>query len=221
MSIFPALGCQVDAFDLIVVGHLRWNRYFGESAANPPRGQPSTCTSTLVRGTDAHGRPYRLLVDPTLREAATDYYFDLNRRTGLHAADITHCYVTHEHMDHQAALAYFPRAVWCAAAPVADRLRDSEYIDGSRVQAVLGQFLPGVYALPLPGHALSLHGLAFLHQGFRVVVAGDAVMTRHHWEHETCEFEQDAALAAQTIRLLKRSADIVVPGHDNLLVVRP
>ena len=42
------LSCQVESYDLIVVGHLRWNRYFGESAANPPRGQPSTCTSTLV-----------------------------------------------------------------------------------------------------------------------------------------------------------------------------
>ncbi len=217
MSIFPSLSCQVDSYDLIVVGHLRWNRYFGESAANPPRGQPSTCTSTLVCGTDAQGHPFRLLVDPTLREMPTDYYLDLNRRTGLHAADITHCYVTHEHMDHQAALAYFPLATWYAAEPVADKLRASEYIDGSKVVAVQGEFLPGLYALPLPGHTLTLHGLAFLHQGLRIVVAGDAVMTRHHWQHDTCEFEQDAALAAQTIRQLKHSADVVVPGHDNLI----
>ena len=100
-----------------------------------------------MRGTDAQGQPYRLIVDPTLREPPPDYYFDLNRRTGLHAADITHCYVTHEHMDHQAALAYFPGATWYAAAPVAEKLRGSEYIDGSRVVAVAGR-VPAWAAMP-------------------------------------------------------------------------
>lgn len=218
MTTFPAIVGRVADYDIIVIGHLRWNRYFGESEANPPRGQPSTCTSTLIRGTDAQGAPYVLLVDPTLRETASDYYFDLNRRTGLHAADVTHCYVTHEHMDHQAGLAYFPRAVWCAAPPVAQALCDSPHIDGSRVQAVTGEFLPGVATIPLPGHTLSLHGLAFTHTGSKVVVAGDAVMTKHHYAHETTEFERDRAQAIETIRALKRIANLVIPGHDNVII---
>lgn len=218
MPDFPPVAGHISDYDLIVIGHLRWNRYFGESEANPPRGQPSTCTSTVLRGADAEGRPYVLVVDPTLRESASDYYFDLNRRTGLHARDVTHCYVTHEHMDHQAGLAYFPDAVWCAAPPVAEALRDSPYIDGSRVRAVEGEFLPGVATLPLPGHTLGLHGLAFTHAGKRIVIAGDAVMTKFHYAHETTEFEKDRALAAETIRHLKRIADLVIPGHDNVIV---
>jgi glyoxylase-like metal-dependent hydrolase (beta-lactamase superfamily II) len=220
MSIFPAITGQIDDQDIIVVGHLRWNRYFGESEATAPRGQPSTCTSTLIRGRDAQGVPYALLVDPTLRQSASDYYFDLNRRTGLQARDITHCYVTHEHMDHQAGLNYFPNAVWYAAPPVAEALRDSEYIDGSRVVSVEGEFLRGVHTVPLPGHTYGLHGLAFAYQGLRYIIAGDGVMTRQHFTHETTEFQKDADMAAETIRRIKAGADVVIPGHDNLIIIR-
>jgi glyoxylase-like metal-dependent hydrolase (beta-lactamase superfamily II) len=220
MDIFPRLSVAVDDYDLIVVGHLRWNPYFGESASNPPRGLPSTCTSTLVRGVDGEGRPYRLIVDPTQREAATDYCFDLNRRSGLSAHDITHCYVTHEHGDHQAGLAYFPHAVWYASPLVAEALRSSDLIDGQRIIAVEGEFLPGLAAVPLPGHTYSLHGVAFLAEGRRVIVAGDAVMTKYHYRHNASQFEKDAAMAAQTIINLKQSADVVVPGHDNLIINR-
>ncbi|HHX64396.1 MAG TPA: MBL fold metallo-hydrolase [Chloroflexi bacterium] len=221
MSIFPTISGQIEEYNIIVIGHLRWNRYFGEGEATAPRGQPSTCTSTLIRGCDAEGVPYALLVDPTLRSSASDYYFDLNRRTGLHARDITHCFVTHEHMDHQAGLNYFPNAVWYAAPPVAEALRSSEYIDGDRVVSVEGEFLPGVCAVPLPGHTYGLHGVAFVSQGLHCIVAGDAVMTRHHFARETTEFQKDAEMAAETIRHLKESADVVIPGHDNLIIVRP
>jgi glyoxylase-like metal-dependent hydrolase (beta-lactamase superfamily II) len=220
MSIFPRIAGQITDYDIIVVGHLRWNRYFGESAANPPRGLPMTCTSTLIRGMDREGRPFVLIVDPTMRETASDYYFDLNRRTGLHAADVTHCYVTHDHLDHEAGLNYFPRAIWLAATPVAEALHSSEHIPGAHVTAVEGEFLPGLYALSLPGHTTSLHGLAFIYRGKKIVIAGDAVMTRNHLWHNTCEFAQDDALAAQTILTLKENADMIIPGHDNLVVVR-
>jgi glyoxylase-like metal-dependent hydrolase (beta-lactamase superfamily II) len=220
MDIFPHITGQIQDYDIIVMGHLRWNRYFGESEAAAPRGQPSTCTSTYICGTDSAERVFRLIIDPTERVAATDYYFDLNRRTGLSASAITHCYITHEHRDHQAGLAYFPQAVWYAAPPVAEALRASEVIDGRRVVAIEGEFLPGLYALPLPGHTLSLHGVAFRHEGKRVIVAGDAVMTKYHFRNNTCEFTKDSALAAQTILALKESADVVIPGHDNLIVVR-
>lgn len=227
MDVWQTIEGQAESWDVIVIGHLRWNRYWGESAGNPPRGQPSTCTSTLIRGRDAEGRPYLLLVDPTWRVTASDYYFDLNRRTGLRYSDITHCYVTHDHKDHQMGLNYFPNAVWCAAPPVQAILAGSADIDGARVRGVTGEFLPGVAPVALPGHTASLHGLAVRCSGRRIVVAGDAVMTRDHYREETTEFELDAAQAAETIRLLKsgtpgaRFADVVIPGHDNLLINWP
>lgn len=44
------MNIEVEEYDIIVVGHLKWNPYFGESKDAPPRGDPSTCTSVLVRG---------------------------------------------------------------------------------------------------------------------------------------------------------------------------
>ncbi len=172
MDVWQTIEGQAESWDVIVIGHLRWNRYWGESAGNPPRGQPSTCTSTLIRGRDAEGRPYLLLVDPTWRVTASDYYFDLNRRTGLRYSDITHCYVTHDHKDHQMGLNYFPNAVWCAAPPVQAILAGSADIDGARVRGVTGEFLPGVAPVALPGHTASLHGLAVRCSGRRIVCGG-------------------------------------------------
>lgn len=215
---FPLLSTTVASFDLIVIGHLKWNPYFNERPDQPPRGDPSTCTSTLICGTEKNGQPYRLLVDSTLRNAAEDYYFDLNRRTGLAPEDITHCFITHEHFDHQIGASYFPEARWMAAEPVAEKLVHSAHIDGKRVQGVRGEFLPGLFALPLPGHTDDLHGLAFICDGFRVVVAADGVMTRAHYREETTMFERDAVQAMMSIRHLKEIADLVVPGHDNVIV---
>ena len=215
---FSELNGRITRYDIIVIGHLKWNAYFGEGPESPPRGDPSTCTSTMVRGRQADGSEYVLVIDPTLRLSPEDYYFDINRRTGLSPKDVTHCFVTHEHFDHQLGLNYFPDALWLAAEPVRQKLLESPYIDGSRVLAVSGEFLPGVAALPLPGHTKGLTGVAFEDGSAKCVVAGDGVMTRDHFAFETSAFEQDSARAAQTIRELKRIADVIVPGHDNLIL---
>jgi len=214
------MSSGIDSYDVIVIGHLKWNPYFGESRDAPPRGDPSTCTSTMIRGRGKNGKPFVLLVDPTLRLSAADYYFDLNRRTGLSPNDVTHCFCTHAHFDHQIGLNYFPNAVWMAAMPVAEALKVSTHIDGSKIIGVEGEFLPGVSAIPLFGHTADLHGLSFEHNGLRIVVAADAVMTKNHFIHETCMFETDPAAALATIRMLKLTADLIIPGHDNIIVNR-
>lgn len=215
--IFDEITVEIDSWQVLVIGHLKWNPYFGESQEDPPRGNPSTCTSTLLQGKKADGTSFRLIVDPTLRHTPEDYYFDLNRRTGLQPEDITHCYTTHEHFDHQVGLKYFPGATWLAAQPVAAKLYSSEHIDGTKLHTVSGEFLPGLYAIPLPGHTRSLHGVACKHQGKRIVVAADAIMTRDHFANNTCMFEEDKRQASQTIAQLKEAADIVIPGHDNVI----
>lgn len=172
----------------------------------------------MIRGKDQQGKPFVLLVDPTLRVKPEDYYFDINRRTGLLPSDITHCFSTHAHFDHQIGLNYFPDAQWLAAVPVAEELRTSTFIKGRRVQGVSDEFLPGIMAIPLPGHTDNLHGLAFHYNGLKIVVSADAVMTRNHFVNNTCMFEQNTRQAAQTIRFLKETADLIIPGHDNVIV---
>ncbi len=223
MNIYPGIAGAVDAWEGIVFGHLKWNRYFGESADKPPRGDPSTCSSVLIIGKQKDGSIYRLLVDPTLRRSREEYDFDVNRRTGLHLSDITHCFSTHHHADHHDGLAYFPDAKWLTAAANIPLIAASAPSVGARLIAVEGEFLPGVFALPLPGHTKDLHGVAFSCEGRRVAVVGDAVMTKGHFRNRTTEFQSDpdyVKIAGQTIENLDESFDIVVPGHDNLILTR-
>ena len=218
MNIFPEIRGSVIDFDVIVVGHLRWNRYFGEGPDAPPRGDPSTCTSTLIKGKNWDGRDYVLVVDPTLRVTPENYYFDINRRTGLRPWQVTHCFSTHDHYDHQGGLNYFPEAVWYAAKPVAEILKKSEHINGSKMIGVEGEFLPGIFLVHIPGHTDTIHGIAFMHDGKKVLVAGDGVMTKYHFKNNTTEFQKDAEMAAASIQNMKESFDIIIPGHDNLIL---
>lgn len=207
-------GC-VSSCDIIVIGHLKWNPMFGESEDCPPRGDPSTCTSTMIRGTDRNGEPYVLIVDPTLRNSREEYGFDINRRTGLHLDDVTHCFITHDHFDHQVGVNYFPNARWMAAEEVVEALKDSEFIDGSRVEVFNETEFPGLKLEALPGHRLNLHGLSMTLHGKKILVAADSVMTRDHFVKKKGMFEMDSEKGLETIERIGRDFDIVIPGHDN------
>lgn len=221
MNIFPQISGSIIDYDILVMGHLKWNRYFNESPEDPPRGDPSTCTSVLIRGFDKCGEEYVLIIDPTLRVSPEDYHFDINRRTGLRPHEITHLFCTHHHGDHIEGLNYFKNAKWCTSNEVIRDLKGTGAIDSSRLIPVEGEFLPGIYALSLPGHTDNLHGIAFGHRGKKIIVASDAVMTKDHYEHNATEFQPDPEMnevAAQTIINIKESFDLVIPGHDNIIV---
>lgn len=209
------IDSKVESCDVIVAGHLKWNPYFGENSEMPPRGDPSTCTSVLIRGRDSSGKHYALLADPTLRRTAKEYYFDLNRRTGLSPGEVTHCFITHEHFDHQAGVGYFPDAEWIAAESVKRKLETSESINGKKVRTVSGEIFPGVFVTWLPGHTMSLHGITVFWHGKKILIAGDSVMTRRHFEERTGMFEENPEKGKETIRKIEENYDIVIPGHDN------
>jgi len=236
MNIFPELMINEVRWDVLVFGHLRWNRYFGETAENPPRGMPSTCSSVLIRGKETNGKDFFLIVDPTIRHCPEEFYFDLNRRTGLGPDCVTHCFATHHHFDHWHGFKYFPRAKWLtgpgnreliigasknsAGTDPGDGLAPE--IEAERITEVSGEFLPGVAAIPLPGHTGDLHGIGFMSQGRRIIMAADSVMTAYHFRDKTTEFQTDAALiitARETIENIAQTFDLIIPGHDNLIIV--
>jgi glyoxylase-like metal-dependent hydrolase (beta-lactamase superfamily II) len=52
-----------------------------------------------------------------------------------------------------------------------------------------------------------------------VVVAGDALLTRDHFEHgRVFERSADPDQARESFADIIEIADIIVPGHDNLIV---
>lgn len=216
---FPEIKGKIESYDVIVIGHQRANVYFGDDPQNPPRGKPVTCTSTLIRGTTADGEKYALLVDPTTRHDAEEFYFDLSRRTGLCPAEITHCFSTHEHFDHVEGLAYFPQAKWLVEKNNLPWAGASMLVNKAKLIPVEKEFLPGVYAVPLPGHTHTLCGIAFAYEGRRFIVTGDAVVSRHHFKALTNNFEDDAEAAKRTQRHIRADYDVVIPGHDNLFLI--
>src|SRR5690348_14902841 len=91
---------RVKRWDVLTLGNLSRNRYWGEGDEKGVRG--AICTCTLITGEN-----FRLLVDPSLADAG-EMAKELDRRTGLKPRDITAVFVTHEHGDHFAGLAHFP-----------------------------------------------------------------------------------------------------------------
>jgi glyoxylase-like metal-dependent hydrolase (beta-lactamase superfamily II) len=204
---------MIDRWDVITIGNLSRNRYWGESDDKPNR--PTMCTSTLLRGRD-----FRLLVDPPIEDAAR-MAAEFNRRTGRKLDWVTHVFITHQHADHYFGLKHFPEAIWMAAPGVAAAInRTAEFARG--VEGVMGRIFEEIEVLPTPGHTMEHHSLLFACEGRRVVVAGDAVMTRDFWNGRSGFFNSaHMGMAVETIERIAELADFVVPGHDNYFAIAP
>jgi glyoxylase-like metal-dependent hydrolase (beta-lactamase superfamily II) len=198
---------KVQRWDVITLGNLSRNRYWGESDAKGVRA--AICTCTLIAGDG-----FRLLVDPSLADAA-DMARELDRRTGVKPRDINAVFVTHEHGDHFAGVAHFPDAKWLAAPAVAEILNKSAKLP-RRFENATDRLFDAVEVIATPGHTNSHHSLRFDCDGLSIVAAGDAVTTRDFFRERRGYFNAvDFELSARTMDKLAPMADIIVPGHDN------
>ncbi|HVX42390.1 MAG TPA: MBL fold metallo-hydrolase [Mycobacteriales bacterium] len=201
-------------WDLITVGHLSRNRYWGESEDRPHR--ETCCTCTLIRTGER-----TILVDPSLppeqMEAAVD------RRTGQRIASVDAVFVTHRHGDHWLGIEAFPDAQWLMAPAELAGWRSEAGGEQGRIAARFSAAMdiaPGVQMLSTPGHTEGLTSLAFHSGGRRVVVTGDGVMTADFFAKRDVYFNSvDAEEAVRSIDRIAEHADIVVPGHDNYFLV--
>ena len=194
-------------WDIITIGNLSRNRYWGEKDDKAYRS--AICTCTLVTGDG-----FRLLVDPSLQEEE-EMHAELFRRTGCSPEDVDAVFLTHEHGDHHFGLKHFADAKWLAAPPVAEILNGSGQYPKT-IQAATEPLYEAIEILPTPGHCLSHHSLRFDWEGRSVVIAADAAMTRDFWKDRRGYFNSaDFDLAARSIEQLALIADIIVPGHDN------
>ncbi len=202
---------RVKRWDVITIGNLSRNRYWGESDDRGVRA--AICTCTLVTG-----RGFRLLVDPSIADAA-EMAKELDRRAGVKPQDVTAVFVTHEHGDHVAGIAAFPNARWLASPGVAEVLNKSDKLP-RRFEGVGDRLFDAIEVIATPGHTGTHHSLRFDCDGLSIVVAGDAVATRDFFRERRGYFNAvDFELSARTMDSLAAMADIIVPGHDNYFLV--
>ncbi len=203
---------------ILTIGHLSRNKFWGESDDQAYRAP--LCTSTLIK---VDGRT--IVVDPGC--APDEMVHVLHQRTGLRPEAVDTVFLTHFHGDHHVGITAFPQAHWCMAASDIDAWtaqlapNSPELRLLTRLEPVTSQLPPGITLLPTPGHTSAHTSLSFTSAGWRVVVAGDAVMTHDFFLARDVYFNTvDRAAAVQSIAAIADQADIVVPGHDNYFLNR-
>jgi glyoxylase-like metal-dependent hydrolase (beta-lactamase superfamily II) len=201
---------KVKRWDIITVGNLSRNQYWGE--ANDKAVRKVLCTCTLIGGDG-----FRLLVDPSEADVA-DMARELDRRTGLKLKDITAAFITHDQGDHWPGLAHFPDARWMAGPGVAEIPNKSGKLTG-HVEQVTGVLFEGIEVLPTPGHTPSHHSLRFDCDGLLVIAAGDAIATRDFFRDRQNFYNAvDPKQGVATMNKIAGLADLIIPGRDNYFV---
>mgnify|MGYP000976688908 CR=1 FL=1 len=216
-------------FIVISIGTLSHNRLWNETAAV----RTSHATTTLVRDGDRI-----VLVDPSLPGAILAAR--LNERTGLTADAVTDVFLTTLRPVHHRGLDLFENARWTAHEPEIEDYRNhlQELLQSAqrlseedarrvstdlerlgRVEAAPEKFTPQVHLYPLPGPTAGCAGLLLTPPTRTIIIAGDAAITSDHvmagqvWEG--CEHRE---LALESLQDLLEVADLIVPGHDNLML---
>jgi len=215
--------------DIVVIGHLSRNTYWGEEAAV----RPPLATSTLIR---CGGKT--ILVDPSM--PGDLMRLRLFERSGLRPEHVDIVFLTSLHPTHRRGLDVFDDAEWVVSGDereaVGGHLQKLLESDDAAAEAeieaelaVIGRtrsaaefasggetLIDGVHLFPCPGVTPGSCGL--LVAGLQTtVITGDAVLTREHFERgAVSETAVDATAAAQSIADIFEVADFVVPGHDNV-----
>lgn len=201
---------KITHWDIVTIGNLSRNRYWGESEEKSLH--PVICTTTIITGKDFH-----VIVDPSLANIKA-MEEELKRRTGLTPNDIDIAFVTHEHGDHHCGLPAFPKAKWLATAEAASIINKNEKY-GKMVEIVGDRLFDAIDVINTPGHTPGTAGLRFDYRGLSVFVAGDAIATRDFWDDDRIYFKAlDQDVAKKSMKKIASISNIVVPGHDNYFI---
>ena len=209
-------------FHIVTIGHLSRNRYWGEDESVAYR--KARCTCSLISGNGQH-----ILVDPSLPEKEMDEA--LLWAAGLHRQDITAVYTTHYHLDHHVD-PLFPNAKWFMPAVEIDYLKNNwdSYIKVfpadnkdtlAHARPVGAELATGITVVPLPGHTEGICGLAFTSPEGRILLTGDAVMTREFYKAgKPYLFGWNDDIGTNTITALHGNYDVIIPGHGEAFLAK-
>ncbi|HUU86034.1 MAG TPA: hypothetical protein VM243_21260 [Phycisphaerae bacterium] len=222
------MSCTVD---VISIGTLSANPFWNERG----RVRAAHATTTLIRD---GGRT--ILVDPSAPAELLAHRLD--ERCGLKPGQIDTVFLTSFLPVHRRALPLFEDAEWLLgeaerAAVIARLTKALEEVEGpepeaesspmeieqelaiaGRTKAAPERLTPTVHLFPCPGPTVGSCGL-LIAAVKTIVVAGDAVLTRGHLEAgRVYERSVDPAQARESFTDIVEIGDIIIPGHDNLIV---
>jgi len=216
-------------YRIISIGTLSQNLLWGEGAAV----RTAHATTTLV----VDGKR-QILVDPSLPAVALAARF--GERTGRSLDDVTDVFCTTLRPVHRRSVEALPNADWWCAEPELASYREhleglldsAERLDADQGQvvrtelALLERFRPApekfgaqVHLYPLPGPSAGSAGLLLTPATSSILIAGDAAVTAEHMQRgQVWRGCTDTQVAMESLKDLLEIADVIVPGHDNLLL---
>jgi glyoxylase-like metal-dependent hydrolase (beta-lactamase superfamily II) len=217
--------------DVISIGTLSSNPFWNEQG----KLRAAHATTTLIREGDR-----TILVDPSLPPELLVHRLD--ERAGLKPQQIDTIFLTNFRPVHRRALTVFEEAQWLISAEersaiIAHLTKALEEVEGpaAEVQSapveieeelgLAGRTEPApehlsrsVDLFPSPGATVGSCGL-LVAAARTIVIAGDAVVTREHFAngrvYERCA---DPAQGRASFADIVEIADIIIPGHDNMIV---
>ena len=180
-----------------------------------------------------------VLVNPALPAAIL--LARLGERSSVQPDEITHVFLTSLAYDHCRGLDAFTGVPWLAFDPEIDYQRaqvrealqqadaygDTDAVSVLERHATLldqvrpapDQVAPGVDLFPLPGLTPGTCGLLLPQARSTVLISGDAVATREHFERgQVLPACGDLEQAQESFRESIQIADLIIPGRDNLIV---
>lgn len=201
--------------DIVHIGSLSRNPYWNEKAAK----RPAAATITLITDDER-----LILVDPGLPPELM--VAALDQRTGKTPDDIDLIFVTNRREAHRRGLGAFPGVKaymferelddWAG-----DRLDPAPRELLERLTPAPERLTDRVHIFPTPGPTIGHCSLLLLGATGNMMITGDAVLTRDHYEHgaiyDRC---MDRETAKESLAEIVELADVIVPGHDNFFVAR-
>ncbi len=214
-------------YRIISIGALSRHELWDEQG--PVRTAHATCT--LVRAGDR-----AILVDPGLPGPVIAAR--LQERSGLRPEQVTDVFLTNFRPAHRWGLDAFAKARWAISEmereTVGRQLVESfqaeedeekkklfreEIALMQKMQAAPDRLAPGVDLFPLPGFTPGTCGLLLCPPNATILIAGDAVATKEHFDHgRVLKGGYDAEQARESLRECIEIADVIIPGHDNLQI---
>ncbi len=216
-------------YTVISIGTLSHNRLWGEASAV----RAAHATSTLIVDGERH-----ILVDPSLPAKILDARF--NERTGKHLADVTDVFCTTLRPVHRRGLEGLDEAKWWVnelelvnyrlqleqLLETSQRLSSDDATSARAEMELLEQFKPApdkfseqISLYPLIGPSPGSAGLLLTPPTTTIAIAGDAGITAEHIERgQVWAGCVDTEAALESLQDLLDVADVIIPGHDNIVL---